>query len=421
MRNAYPILGFAVLATTLIVASVNAEIPLNARAVGMGGAYTALARDLEAPYWNPANLGLSDGRKWTLGFFNAGASIKNNSVTVSEYNRYTGKLLDDEDEDVLVNSIPEQGFTLDAGFEAAPFNLSVGKFALTQRVWGSGGINVDKDAMRLLILGNAVLREVEISESKGESYVFADAAISYGHPVMKWAGGEMTAGASFHYLRGLAYGRVLETAGGVITTDTSLEGSGFMRFHTSYGGSGFAFDVGIAGRFNENWFFSAGWDNLLSKVKWHQDNEERIIYFVMEPITAADLLIEGRSDSLVTEGDTAYHVSDFSNHLPPSLTMGIAKKSGQITWAVDWQQATYSGPGVNVNPRLAGGIEYNPWRFLPLRAGLGFGGGQGALYSLGFGLIGGVYHFDLGIANSGSPIPANSKGIRLATSMGLYF
>jgi hypothetical protein len=101
--------------------------------------------------------------------------------------------------------------------------------------------------------------------------------------------------------------------------------------------------------------------------------------------------------------------------------MGLAKKNQRTTWSFDWQQAFFTGPGMNVNPRIAGGLEYLPWEVLPLRAGLAFGGGQGTLYSLGFGLYGGPYHFDLGIANSGSPTPANSKGLKLAIAMGLYF
>jgi len=398
-----------------------AGIDLHPRAVGMGGAYTALARDLEAPSWNPANLGLSDGGAFTIDFFTVGAAIKNNSLSISDYNRYTGKLLNEDDKDDLVNSIPACGMSVDFGAEASALNLSIGNFALTQRAYGASSVNVDRDPLKLMILGNAVLREVEISDSRGESYAFADMALSYGVAFRRWERGELCLGGSFHYLRGLAYGRVVETQGGVSTTDTGFVGSGLMRIQTSLGGSGYTMDLGGAMRFEDNWYFSVAWKNLLGKVNWNRENKEYLMWFDMQPITVEDFFLEGQSDSLVTSDDTSYTTPHFSSRPSPSLALGLARKLRSLTWSIDWQQAFFSEPGVNVNPRIAFGLEYAPWRFIPLRSGTAFGGGQGTVYSVGFGLYGGPYHFDLGIANSGSPVPANSKGLRLAIAMGLYF
>jgi hypothetical protein len=81
----------------------------NARALGMGGAYTAAARGLEAPYWNPANLGLSDGGRYSIGIFGAGVGLKNNSLTLGEYNKYNGSFLDDSDKEFIMNSVPGDG------------------------------------------------------------------------------------------------------------------------------------------------------------------------------------------------------------------------------------------------------------------------------------------------------------------------
>ncbi|MCD6334368.1 MAG: hypothetical protein J7M27_03460, partial [Candidatus Latescibacteria bacterium] len=44
----------------------------NARSMGMGGAYTGVARNLDALDWNPANRGLSGGGRGAGGFRGGG-------------------------------------------------------------------------------------------------------------------------------------------------------------------------------------------------------------------------------------------------------------------------------------------------------------------------------------------------------------
>ena len=61
---------------------------LTARGLGMGGAYTALARGVHAPEWNPANLGLPDNPKFSMSIFAIGTAINNNSFSLGDYNKY---------------------------------------------------------------------------------------------------------------------------------------------------------------------------------------------------------------------------------------------------------------------------------------------------------------------------------------------
>ena len=44
----------------------------NARSVAMGGAYTAIARGIESPSWNPANLALSGKNKYHFNLVSLG-------------------------------------------------------------------------------------------------------------------------------------------------------------------------------------------------------------------------------------------------------------------------------------------------------------------------------------------------------------
>lgn len=391
------------------------------RAVAMGGAYTALARNIEAPYWNPANLGLSDGKSFSINLFNIGVGVKNNSFSLSAYDKYNGKFLTDGDKQDILNSIPADGLSLDLLAEVSVLNFSVSNFAVTYKGYAASSINLDRDPFELLLYGNAVMREVSFSNSRSEGYGIGDASLSYGRAIQKWQGGEFAVGASFHYLRGLAYQKILESDGGIVTTDTGFVGSGSMLMRTALGGSGYATDLGLSVRFEENWYFSAAWQNAFSKLTWNNETEEMLFTFDMQPITIEAMADSAESDSLVTSSDTTYSVDSFGSTLPSVFKLGLARKYHNMIWSVDWAQGFSDRPGLGVNPRISAGFEYKPIGFLPLRTGFGFGGDQGTVYSFGFGLHFGPFNFDLGLANSGSPLPSHTKGAKVALGMGLYF
>ena len=393
----------------------------NARALGMGGAYNALVCDLEAPNWNPANLGLSDGKNCSVAIINLGMRMRNNSSSLADYNRYNGKYLTTQDKNRILNSIPESGLNINVGAEASALNFSVGHFALTYKAVASSDVFLDRDPFKLLFLGNAVVRTVSLSRTQSEAFALADIALSYGRNIRTWPGGELSIGGNIHYLRGLAYEKVMESDGGVATTDTGFVGSGFVRFHTATGGSGFSSDLGLACRFHEDWYFSASIQNLYCKIAWNTNTKESIYSFNMKPVTLETIINENESNSLVSKSDTSYGIYGFSSKLSPIVKLGLARKYRKLIWSAEWDQALAQGPTQSINPRFAGGIEYKPWKFLPLRAGMAFGGGQGAVFSTGFGLHYHPYEFDLGMANCGSPLPSHSSGARLAMGMALRF
>ena len=393
----------------------------DARATGMGGAYTALARDLDAPSWNPANLGLSDGKSFSMNILNVGLKFKNNSFSLDDYNRYNGKFLTDSDKEEIINSIPAEGLSLDLSAEASAMNFSVGNFALTYKGLGVSSFKLDRDPFILMLLGNAVMRDVSIRDTRGEAYALGDVALSYGQPIRKWDGGEMSVGGSLHYLRGFAYEKVADAEGGVSTTDSGFVGSGQMILRSSLGGQGYAADMGMAIRFEDSWFFSAVWQNIAGKMNWNHKNEDYLMQFDMQPVTVNDMTDENLVDSLVTSSDTTYDIGAFSSKLQPAFRLGLARTFRKLVLSLDWEQNLFSGPGTGVNPRLATGVEYSPWKKLPLRTGLAFGGAQGTTYSLGFGIRTGSVNFDLGAANSGAISPNRTKGARLAIGMDFRF
>ena len=391
------------------------------RAMGMAGAYTALGNGFEATAYNPANLGLSNNRSFSLDLVGFGLSLKNNSFSLADYNKYTGQFLDNDDKQDILNRIPSEGLKLNLLTEANAMSFSVNRVALSFRTLGASKLNLDKDPFELFLYGNAVKSEVNLSDTKGEAYAIGDAALSYGHPLKKWDRGEFAIGATAHFFYGAAYQKIIRAEGGVYTTDDGFEGDGTMLIKSCLGGQGYGLDLGAAMIFEQNWVFSASWQNVYSNINWNGDPEEILYTFEMtEPINF-DNMSDDDSDSLVESNDTTYDVEAFSTKLPSVLKLGLARTYKNMVWSVDWEQGLDYSASQGVTPRISAGLEYSPLSFIPLRVGTSFGGDLGNRFSTGFGLYMGPYKIDFAVANNGSFDPNSTKGLDFGFAMGLKF
>ena len=79
------------------------------RAMGIAGAYGAMARGAESIYWNPANLALSDGPRLSLPGLGMSFILENNSISISDYNKYNGDFISDSDKSDILNDIDAGG------------------------------------------------------------------------------------------------------------------------------------------------------------------------------------------------------------------------------------------------------------------------------------------------------------------------
>jgi len=419
-KNTLKIIMAAIGMTMLTAGPLFAWGESNPRAMAMGGAYTALGTGLEASATNPANLGLSRNKSFSLDLFSVGLSVKNNSFSLSDYNDYNGQFLTDDDKNDILDKIPAEGLKLNVLTEVSGLNFSIGRLAFNFRGLGASKANFDKDPFELLLFGNAVKSEVNLSDTRGEAYAIGDGSLSYGHPLMKWQGGELAVGATFHYLYGIAYEKIIYAEGGVATTVDGFTGNGEMIIRSALGGNGTAFDLGVALVFQDNWVFSASWQNIYSKINWNKETEELHYTFDMQPITFDDMANED-SDSLVESSDTTYSIAGFSSTVPTVVKLGLARSYKKLTWALDWEQGTSSGASQAITPRVSAGLEYKLVNFFPVRVGTSFGGDRGSIYSTGFGMYMGPVHLDLAVANNGSFSPGSTKGIHFAFGMGLRF
>jgi len=389
----------------------------NARAVAMGGAYTSLARGYDAPYFNPANLGLDALRQNGLQMVGIGAAISNNSFSLDDYNNYTGATLDDDDKQTLLNKIPSEGLKVSADAEASIMSLCIGNMAVSVSGIGVAEINLSRTIIEVILNGNAYADTLNFDGMYGNGYGIAAVNFSYGKRLYKNVDRQLAVGATVKYLKGFGIEEVTEMNGEMVTLPTGFKGAGNMVARTSTGGSGYALDLGTALQINKKYSVGVTIFNVVSNVRWTEETKEHRYIFSFDTLTVLGM----GDDSIVTSSDTTIDAGAFSTHLPSSIKAGLAKTSGRFLWAVDWEQGLKNNAGCTTTPRLSTGAEYRLIGLLPLRAGFAMGGKHGTTYSAGLGIDLALAYIDLAAANYNAISGSSGKGLNFAINTGIRF
>ncbi|MCJ7457383.1 MAG: DUF5723 family protein [candidate division Zixibacteria bacterium] len=409
-----------ILAIILLLLWADTSAPLglsNARSLGLGGAYTALARGNEAPLWNPANLSFIDNRGFSLNLFSLGAFVENNAFSLKNYNAYNGKFWDDQDKDNILSLVPSSGLNLNAQAEASALGLSIGSFSLVSYALGVSDLSFPKDPFELLLVGNQMNDTVSLKGTSGEAYAYAALSFSFGKSILRKGEKEIGIGVNLKYLQGIVYQKVMKASGEVRIQETGMEGQSDLILNSAMGGKGYGLDLGIAAKLNRKWTVGLFFSNPISRIKWDRKTEERGYQFQIDSLN----LSNSGNDSVFLSEDYQKDIDPFITHLPLTAKAGISYQAKKILIAFDWEQGFENGPGVSKTPRLSLGTEIKFLSFLPLRTGLSLGGREGFSLSGGFGLDFGLIFLDLGIVNKNALLPNNSKGVGLSLDCGLRF
>lgn len=370
----------------------------NARSVGMGGAYTALARGVEAPSWNPANLGLSGKRVYHLNLFSLGIGIHNNSFTKKQYELYNGSYLTEQDKQDILNAIPAEGMGFDLNSEIQAFGINIGPLAFTASGYAVSDFRLSRDIADLVLNGNQYERAYDIGDTDGEGWGVSSFALSGGFPIYKQGDREVAVGLSVKYLLGFAYGNVAEASSQFSTDIDGMHGAGRLMVDNALGGSGFGFDVGVAANLNSRWTASLALNNVVNSLKWNKDTKRFIYTFTADSVTVQGI-DDSDIDSVLVHSDEEIDIEPFSSSLPKQMRFGVARSSKRFTVAVDYVQGLGNGPTVSTKPMIALGTELRPIGFLPLRAGLAVGGRNGLSSAIGFAFDFSLFSWDFAIAS----------------------
>ena len=403
---------FILLSNSSIIAQGNSS----ARAVALGSAYTSLATGIDAARFNPANLGFKSHRQSGIELVGVGANINNNSFSLDDYNKYNGAYLTDNDKSDILDKIPNEGLKLSVEAEASAIGISFGSMAITSSGVAIADINMNKDLMNLILNGNTYADTINITGSFSEGFAYASVGFSYGTALYQSGSRQFSVGSTVKYLKGIGIEKVVKLEGMAATYATGFAGQGEAIIQTARGGSGYAVDFGAAFKLSEKYTVGAAIKNFYSSMTWNKDTEEHGYLFNFDTMT-----VDNMGDDYITSDDYSISIPEFETTIPSYLNISFAKTSGDILWALEWEQGFSSKTGVSTESRFAGGVEWNLISFMPLRAGYATGGNKNSSFSIGSGFHLPVFYIDYAIVTGNSFSGGSSKGANFAITTGLYF
>lgn len=394
---------------------------LSSRALGMGLAYTGLARGAHAPDWNPANLGMPNNPSFSFSFLSLGIGVMNNAFSLNTYNTYaTDECWDKNEVDKLLGYIPEKGVRFAVLADVRVISFSIGPFAYTMGVKGGALGGLDKTLFEIPLQGTKVGKTYTFDNMTANSLATGFFRLSYGRPVQVGFTDTFAIGGSWHYDFGFGYAHVDSNHFSLDIRPYGFDIDGQYALTTALAGRGWGMDLGAVAKFQKNWTVSMGIMNLFGSMKWNKKIEQRYGKVWGDSVGVLDFTDEEEEDEEVVK-DTSWtqKKSAFQKSLPGEFHLGFVYEEGEYSIAMDYVQGFIDQGWVTKTPRFAFGTEWRKVRWLPLRMGVILGGHPGFGTSFGFGIRPGKFVLDVGVINCGFILPNTSKGLLLSLEMGL--
>ena len=396
----------------------------NAVGLGMGNAFGAVARGVDAFAWNPANLALSYENRLEINLIGFNLNAANSSLSIDDYKRYFtesghGGHWDEQEIADILSLIPEEGLDANGDAQANVMGLLFGRYGLSVQGVGKTLGVIPKSTLELALRGNQEqFKEFSFSDFDGDGFSAVKISLSLSHPIpIKKYFDEFGIGLNVNYYRGIAMAEITRAQGSMVTTEEAIVSSMDVISRTGQGGSGFGFDLGAAGKIKEKWTVSMVLKNMFANINWTQNLEENRTTFVVDSITIDNF---GELDSVIST--STYAIEEFQTRVPLVFHFGIAYDVREnLKVALDVEQAFESKLGYSDKAQLAIGVQYKPTRFVPLRMGMSFGGKWKYMLGLGLGIHVGFVNLDIAYAMHQAAWPTKSTGYSAAANLKFVF
>ncbi|HDQ45782.1 MAG TPA: hypothetical protein ENN17_09850 [bacterium] len=390
------------------------------RGLSMAGAYTALSRGVEAPAWNPANLGLSDNPGFSLTIFSTTVGAGNNSFNLNDIETYQGRHWSAKENQEILGRIPDEGFNLLGTVAVQTLSFSTGRMAFTLELAADARARLDRTVFALILNGNELDKDYTFDRTGAMGTALASAAFSFGVPLDMDFADDFAVGMTFRYIQGLAHAH-LDSVSSRFRTDLTrgilIDGS--FDAVSALGGSGFGMDFGAAVRTETGWSAGVSFQNLFTEIYWNRGIKRTFGYFrgdsiwVLNPKDDAEE--SAFEDSICTEEGIP-----FLEGLPVVMRLGVAYERGRLVFSADYRQGFAEGSFATKRPRFSLGLEWHGIRWLPLRMGMVLGGRSGFGTALGLGIHPGSFMLDVGLLNRGLFFPKTMKGLTLGVNLAYF-
>jgi len=429
---------------------LQAQTPAHARAVALGGAFTAIPQGVFSVSTNPANLAFPAA--YSTYFYLGGLDwqMTNNFYSLLTSAQYGGKDLTADDgrlQKEFIDDLPENGWRMNTSFglPIPIINFSMGNKAFTTNVLYVTDYYISKPALDI-IFGNWQKNVAYETDLRIDAMTAIEYAYSMGIPYQNVA-----FGFSVKYIQGLGYyGFDPNHSSGLIKVDTVLTGLGDYLFRESNTGMGIGVDLGISYRDKSGLDLGLCIQNIGANIKWNKSAlfSEAMGTTILELMgsqvksglirnTDLDLPFEGESyhyqfelndvtmseffegDSsyshfFYSKRDTTHDSSVFRTRLPLVLRVGLAKQiRPDLLVSMDFSTSFQDRFNYKKGWCWSIGLEYSYLPKTPFRFGLALGGIGGWEIALGSGLHLGFAHLDWAIGLQ--------RGLWLHTTKGIHF
>ena len=427
---------------TVFIAVCFSQTKSDPRMLGMGGAYSTVARGYNSVGINPANLAFNKTLQFGIPFLGNNVSFVNNMFSIETYNQLSGSNLEDinsedyyEKKDIF-RLTKNEGLRFNLYNQMPIINISKGIFAFNSDFILISNFGVPEGFLDLLFNGISADPDPAISDI-GNDFNFDfkedvlgvnEFAFSMGIPYENFG-----LGVTLKYLQGLFYlGIDQDSSYATLKVDsTEVSGNGRILFRQAIGGGGVGLDLGFITKRNDyGWKFGFSFINLMSKIHWNKPNITRNLlgetiesympyrqneYFLyqyeIDNVSAESLFGQAggidslfqtwsytvvedpdsgliRADTLLSVNLQERNLKDFTTQYPAFFRMGLSKLiEGQALFAMD----VYTGFSDNYNSysnwKFSFGTEIFKFKNIIYRLGYSFGGNNSSDLSYGMGYV----------------------------------
>ncbi|MFA5833856.1 MAG: DUF5723 family protein [Bacteroidota bacterium] len=432
------------------------------RLVGMGRAFTAFSRGLDAVGVNPANLALNDrDATVTINLVPLGFSIGSDLINLGIYNDYfTGvdvpgnpdrqpRMLTEADKDKILELFPSGIARTQTRIETSliGFSLQIGNFgfAIAPSIQTAINLDLDKAYLEFPLRGYGAGQSYNFDGTavNGQSVAEMNFSAAYMLPVEFPMVTEIAIGVGVKYLIGLAF-IATDHYNGSITPVTEVQPDGsvvnketiakfdFLQWVAQVDpndpapvGTGLGLDFGISMRLLDNIQFAASITDIGS-ITWDK-NTKAIIGNASLNLGAVGDKENQQKLTDAFKGKTV-DTTGFTFDLPTAVNVGAAIQMDEMIEAFPfrWLVAVDGHFGLNEIggntklPQFSVGTELDPLAgWLPLRTGVILGGRERFAWSAGFG-IHLANTFDIDFATQSIAILTNPETFRTGSfTMGM--
>ncbi len=395
------------------VNKLSGQLRKDPRSLGMGGAYTTIARDFFAVGVNPANLAVVRNYiAMQIIQFNFGVS--NTSLSLFEYNKFNGADLEqDNKKEELLSLIPDEGLTIffDTSVQPILANISWNNMAVTTDIYSVGEVTIPKAPFEILFNGNEIGVDYSL-EADGESLTAAEIGFSNGGIFRGYL-----FGYTARIIRGITYFGVESSDANFLTDSSKIVGDGEYIMMSSKGGLGYSLDIGLLKVSKGSVHFGIALINLLGKINWSDSNERIKYFYAIDNLNLNRVAKKGYGALVTGDNERTPLEGKFSTNLPRLLRIGSSAEILNTLIALDYLQGFSDRLYSSDVGKFSLGMEFYGVSRIPLRFGISAGGKEGKEIGIGLGIRLLKLRLDLAYALRGAYSPTNARGFELSISI----